>query len=118
MGGRLRRQTLKTEIWIGFVAHGLEHSAELPADASHPQRSGIVMILSPVMTFDVMPTDASVLGAQVATALGHHPSDFECKDCGVEWILECTGALPREKMASLGHLILNSNCGLRTTELP
>lgn len=118
MGGCLSRQTLKSEIWIGFVAHGLEHSAELPANASNPQHSGVVIILSPVMHFDLMPTDARVLGAQVATTLDHHPGDFDCKDCGAEWILKCTGALPREKMVSLGHLILNSNHGLRTTELP
>ena len=43
-------------------------------------------------------------------------SGFEVgEDCGVGWILEGIGALTRKKI-SLGHLILSSNNGLRTTE--
>ena len=60
-------------------ALGLEHGAELLVtwtwDASNPQHSTIIIILSPVMDFDSMTTEASVFGAQVTTALDHHISN-------------------------------------------
>lgn len=103
-------------------ALGLEHGAELLVtwtwDASNPQHSIIIIIFSPVMDFDSMTTEASVFGVQVTTALDHHISNYDCEDCGVGWILECTGAFTRKKMISSCYLILSSNHGLRTTELP
>lgn len=96
-----RKQTLERAILIGFVARGLEHSAELPAcgtwDASNPQHSGVVTMLSPAMGFDVMPTEDSVLGAQMTTTPDHHISDYHGKDCGVGWILERTEALKKKQ---------------------
>lgn len=44
-----------------------------------------------------MPTEASVWGARVTAAGGHHMSEYGCKDCGVGWGLECTGALEAKK---------------------
>lgn len=70
-----------------------------------------------MIDFDGMLTEASVWGAQLTAALDHHVSNYECGDCGVGWILEGTGALTQKKISS-GHLILSSNHGLRTTELP
>ena len=71
-------------------ALGLEHSAVLPAsgtwDAASQQHSGIGIMQSPVMDFDAMLIEASVWGAQVTSALDHHVSNYDCKDCGVTWI--------------------------------
>lgn len=81
--GGPRKQIPESAILIGFVAHGLEHSAELSAsgtwDASNPQHGGIVIMLSPAMDFDVMPTEVSVLGAQVTTTPDHHMSDVTAR---------------------------------------
>lgn len=45
---------------------------------------GTVIMLSPVMDFDSMPTEAHVLGALVTSALGHYLSHG---DCGAMYVM-------------------------------
>lgn len=112
--GGPRKQTLESAILIGFVAHGLECSAKLPAsgawDVRNPQHSGIVTMLSPAMDFDMIPAEDSVLGAKMTTPPDHHISDYDGKNCDVGLILEPTEALKKKQKE---FRLISSNSGLK-----